>query len=100
MGLFNFFGDDEHRVFNYKPMYYDKDAEERKRIFSTVDGSMDKPKADEPYVPGSYLNGAFRDGGYQRTRNQMKTVQTIIGIITLILVLAVLFFIIKFYSLL
>ena len=41
MGLFNFFGDNEHRVFNYKPMYYDKDAEERKRKFGAVDGSAD-----------------------------------------------------------
>ena len=23
MGLFNFFGENEHRVFNYKPIYYD-----------------------------------------------------------------------------
>ena len=100
MGLFTFFGDNEHRVFNYKPMYYDKEADERKRKFSAVDGSMDKPKADGEYVPGSYLHGAFRDGGYQRTRNKMKTAQTIIGIITSLLIVAILFFIAKFYALL
>ena len=98
MGFFNFFGDNEHRVFNYKPMYYDKEKEERMRRFRAVDGSMDKK--DEDYVPGSYLHGAFRDGAYQSTRNRMKGVQTIIGIVTLLLIVAVLYFIAKFYSML
>ena len=31
MGVFNFFGDNEHRVFNYKPIYYNPEEEERKR---------------------------------------------------------------------
>ena len=59
MGLFNFFGENEHRV-----------------------------------------NGSLRDGHYQRTRAHMKRTQTIIGIVTMILICAVLFFIAKFYSLL
>lgn len=101
MGLFNFFGDNEHRVFNYKPMYYDKDKDEKMRKFKAVDGSMDADnKSKEEYVPGSYLHGAFRDGAYQQTRNRMKSIQTIIGIVTLLLIVAVLFFIAKFYSLL
>lgn len=98
MGFFNFFGDNEHRVFNYKPMYYDKEKEERMRKFKAVDGSMDKK--DGEYVPGSYLHGAFRDGAYQSTRNRMKGVQTVIGIVTLLLIVAVLFFILKFYQML
>ena len=98
MGLFNFFGDNEHRVFNYKPMYYDKDAEERKRKFGAVDGSADKKEGE--YVPGSYIHGAFRDGTYQKTRTPMQRVHTIIGIVTLLLVAAVLYFIAKFYSML
>ena len=72
MGFFNFFGDNEHRVFNYKPMYYDKEKEERMRRFRAVDGSMDKK--DEDYVPGSYLHG--------------------------LLIVAVLYFIAKFYQML
>ena len=69
------------------------------RRFKAVDGSMDADKKDE-YVPGSYLHGAFRDGAYQHTRNRMKGVQTIIGIVTLLLIAAVLYFIAKFYSML
>ena len=41
MALFNFFGDNEHRVFNYKPIYYDPAEEERKRRFGAVDGTME-----------------------------------------------------------
>ena len=99
MGFFNFFGDNEHRVFDYNPLYYDKEKEERMRRFKAVDGSMDADKKDE-YVPGTYLHGAFRDGAYQHTRNRMKGVQTIIGIVTLLLIVAVLYFIAKFYSML
>ena len=54
MGFFNFFGDDEHRVFNYKPMYYDKEKEDRMRKFKAVDGSMDAEKKDGEYVPGTF----------------------------------------------
>ena len=102
MGFFNFFGDNEHRVFNYKPMYYDKDKEEQMRRFRAVDGSLDRKdeKGEKEYVPGSYIQGAFRDGAYQHTRNRMMGVQKIKGIITLLLIMAVLFFIAKFYSML
>ena len=91
MAIFNFFGDNEHRVFNYRPIYYDREKEELKRRFGAVDGS---------YVPGSYIKGSFRDGAYKRSRNHLDKLQTIIGIVTLILVFAVLYFIAKFYSLL
>ena len=102
MGFFNFFGDNEHRVFNYKPMYYDKDKEEQMRKFRAVDGSLESKEGEKDggYVPGSYIQGAFRDGAYQHTRNRMKGVQTIIGIVTMLLIVAVLFFIAKFYSML
>ncbi len=100
MGYFNMFGDNEHRVFNYKPIYYNPEEEERKRKFGAVDGSVDKEKKDGTYVPGSYIKGSFRDGNYQRTRAPMRRAQTIIGIITLILIFVVLYFIAKFYSML
>lgn len=100
MGLFNFFGESEHRVFNYKPIYYDPEKEERKRMFGAVDGSLDKEKAKDTYVPGSYIKGSLRDGNYRRTRSHLGKTQTIIGIITMLLIFAVLYFIAKFYTLL
>lgn len=100
MGLFNFFGESEHRVFNYKPVYYDPEEEERKRMFGAVDGTLDKEKEKGTYVPGSYIKGSMRDGAYRRTRGHMGKTQTIIGIITLLLIVAVLYFIAKFYQML
>lgn len=100
MGLFNFFGDNEHRVFNYKPIYYDKEADERRKMFGAVDGSLEKEKKEGSYSPGSYIQGSFRDGRYQRTRSHTTRTQTVIGIVTMLLIVAVLFFIIKFYSIL
>lgn len=100
MGMFNFFGESEHRVFNYKPIYYDKDEEERKRRFGAVDGTMEREKKEGTYAPGSYIKGSMRDGAYKTTRTHMQKTQTIIGIITLILIVAVLYGVAKFYSML
>ena len=100
MGLFNFFGESEHRVFNYKPIYYDPEKEERKRMFGAVDGTMDKEKEKGTYVPGSYIKGSLRDGAYRNTRGHMGKAQTIIGIISMLLIFAVLYFIAKFYQML
>ena len=57
MGMFSFFGESEHRVFNYKPIYYDPEEEKRKQMFGAVDGTADKEKAKGTYVPGSYIKG-------------------------------------------
>ena len=100
MAMFNFFGEGEHRVFNYKPMYYDKDEEERKRKFGAVDGSMEKEKAEGNYVPGSYIRGSMREGAASEMRSHMSKVHKAIGIVSLLLIAIVLFFIAKFYSLL
>lgn len=98
--MFSFFGDSEHRVFNYKPIYYDKDKEELKRKFGAVDGSLNKEKKEGTYVPGSYIKGSMRDGAYSRTKSHMSKTQTIIGIVSVLLIAAVLYFITKFYALL
>jgi hypothetical protein len=97
---FGFFGQQEHRVFNYRPRYYDPEAEERKRMFGDVDGTNEKAKNDGSYVPGSSIRGAFRNGNYMKTRSDMRTAHTVITIITLILIVAVLIFMAKFFELL
>ncbi|MFA6592179.1 MAG: hypothetical protein WCR48_02785 [Bacteroidales bacterium] len=101
MGLlnFSFFGDQEHRVFDYKPIYYDREKDELKQKFGKVDGSVDNAKKDGTYVPGTSLQGAFKNGGYQKTRGANRA-QSIIGIVGLILFAVVLIMIAKFYSLL
>lgn len=98
--MFNFFGESEHKVFDYKPIYYDKERDELKRKFSSVDGTLEKEKKDGTYVPGASLKGAFRDGNYQKTRSDSRRSQSIIGIVALLLVIGILFYIAKFYSIL
>ena len=97
---FGFFGSQEHRVFNYKPRYYDPEEEERKRMFGDVDGSNEKAAKEGKYVPGSSIRGAWRDGNYKRTRSTQTRTQVIISIVALLLVAVVLIYITKFYSLL
>ena len=92
MGIFNWFGEQEHHVFDYKPRYYDKEKEKIKDKFSAVDGS--------DYEPGKYVRGSLRDGRYNRQRTHGSKAQNIIGLIGLILVVVVLIYIAKFYTLL
>lgn len=92
---FGFFGTQEHRVFNYRPIYYDPEKEALKEKFGHVDGSRDK----EPYYPGLYIKGSLRNGRYQKTKQSGKSV-AIIGMIGLALFFVVLILIAKYYTLL
>ena len=97
---FGFFGNQPHRVFNYKPRYYDPEEEKRRQLFGDVDGSNDAARENGTYVPGSSIRGAFRNGNYQKTRSEMTVVHTVITIVTALLVVGVLIFMTKFFELL
>lgn len=99
MGMFNFFGEHEHRVFNYKPIYFDPEKEELKQKFGAVDGSREREAKNGTYAPGSYIKGSFRDGNYKRTRGATKA-QSIIGLIGLLLFALVMINFAKFFTLL
>lgn len=92
---FGFFGTQEHRVFNYKPRFYDVEKEALKEKFGHVDGSM----SGENYTPGSYIKGSLRDGHYQKSKEVGK-VQKIVGFVALVFFFVVLILIVRFYSLL
>ncbi|MBQ5528169.1 MAG: hypothetical protein IIU05_03830 [Bacteroidales bacterium] len=98
MAGFGWFGDQEHRVFNYKPIYYDEEKEKRRQMFGKVDGSAEAEQKSEGYTPGSYIQGAFRNGNYARKRGATRA-QSIIGIVGLLLVAGILIFFTKFYAL-
>ncbi len=100
MGFFTFPGEQEHRRFNYKPIYYDKDDEKRRQMFGKVDGTFDKEKEKGEYEPGSYIRGSLRDGNYARRHSGTTAAQKIIGIVGLILLAIILIYFTKFYSLL
>lgn len=100
MGIFTFPGDQEHRQFNYRPIYYDKDEEERRQLFGAVDGRLDKEKKKKgAYQPGTYLRGSLRNGNYAK-RSKTSGSQKIIGIITLLLLAVMLYFFAKYFVLL
>lgn len=96
MGVFNWFGEHDHKVFNYKPIYLDKEKEELRQKFGDVDGSKKK----EPYVPGSIIKGSLRDGNYCKRRTSASKAQNIIGLVGLLLVVITLLFIAKFFTIL
>ena len=102
--MFNMFGEQEHKVFDYKPIYYDKEKDELKKKFGAVDGTREKEaekaKEEGTYVPGSYIKGSMREGNYQRTRSHSNKAQNIIGLVGLLLIAVVLMYIAKFYTLL
>ena len=91
---FNFFGTQEVRKFNYRPRFYDPETEERRKKY----GDFTKPK-DEKYVPGNVIKGSFRAGHYQRTKEIGRN-HKIIGVVSMILLFAVVYLIYKYFPLL
>ncbi len=91
---FNFFGKQEVRGFNYKPRFYDPEAEERRKKY----GDFTKPK-DEKYVPGQHIKGSLRDGHYSRMKDVSKN-QQVIGMVTMILLVAVIYLIYRYFPIL
>ena len=89
---FSFFGTNEHRVFNYRPRYFDEEKEERRKKFGDVDNSA----KEEKYVPGSYIKGSFRDGNYQRQKGESKA-QKYMGMVALILAFVVVYLVVKMW---
>ena len=91
---FNFFGTQEVRKFSYKPRFYDPEAEERRKKY----GDFTKPK-EEKYVPGNHVKGSFRDGNYQRKMEVSRNQKTI-GMVTMVLLFAVVYLLFKYFPLL
>ena len=91
---FNFFGTQEVRKFNYRPRFYDPEAEERRKKY----GDFTKPK-QEGYVPGQIVKGSLRDGKYSRTEDMSKN-QKVLGMITMVLLFAVVYLIYKYFPIL
>ena len=91
---FSFFGRQEVRRFSYRPRFYDPETEERRKKY----GDFTKPK-DTAYVPGQHVKGSFRDGNYQRTKEVSRN-QKAIGMVTMVLLFAVVYLLFKYFPLL
>ncbi len=98
---FGFFGKREHRVFNYRPRYYDPKEDEMKEKFGHLhkDKEEDAEKGPEQYVPGDYVKGSLRSAAYKKTKDSSKN-QHIIGIISMVLFFIMLIYLVKFFNLL
>ena len=51
------------------------------------------------YVPGQHLKGSLRDGNYQRTKEVNRN-QKAIGIVTMVLMFAVVYLLFKYFPVL
>ena len=91
---FKFFGTQEVRKFNYRPRFYDPETEERRRKY----GDFTKQKSEE-YVPGQHIKGSLRDENYKRTREVSRNQKTI-GMVTMLLLFAVVYLIYKYFPVL
>lgn len=80
---FNFFGKQEIRRFNYRPRFYNPEEEARKEMFG--DHSKDKKEEKKEYVPGTYVKGSLRDGGYKETKEVTKN-QKYLGMVAVLLI--------------
>ena len=92
---FSFFGKQEVRRFNYRPRFYDPEAEARRQKY----GDFTKESKDEPYVPGKHVKGSLRDGSYSQTRDMSQN-QKVLGAISLLLLFAVIFLLVKYFPVL
>ena len=83
------------RKFNYKPRFYDPEAEERRKKY----GDFTKDAQKKEYVPGQSIKGSLRDGNYSRTEDLSKN-QRLLGAISLILLFGVIFLLWKYFPIL
>ena len=90
---FSWFGKQEVRRFNYRPRFYDPEVEERRKKYG------DFTKKEEGYIPGKYVKGSFRDGSYQKTRDMSQN-QKVLGMITIILLFAVVYLVYRYFPIL
>lgn len=110
MALFSLFNTPKHRVFNYKPLYYDpvkeelqeriKAAEEAMRKGEDLDHSAKiheqaKVEGDNVrrYIPGRNIRGKIQKSVYESRKSSMSPIITrvIIFVSILIMMLAVYF---------
>ena len=92
---FSFFGKQEVRRFNYRPRFYDPEAEARRQKY----GDFTEERKEDGYVPGKHVKGSLRDGSYSQTRDMSQN-QKVMGAISLLLLFAVIFLLVKYFPIL
>lgn len=91
---FKFFGTQEVRKFSYKPRFYDPEKEARRKRYGNL-----ARQDNEEYKPGMHIRGSLRDGNYSRTEEIGRN-QKIIGMITVVLLFAVVYLLFRYFPIL
>ncbi|MBQ0024589.1 MAG: hypothetical protein KBT00_02550 [Bacteroidales bacterium] len=84
MGIrIGFFSTPQHRVFNYKPRYYDATKEHIKELEEKYSKNEDSSK-EKRYIPGAAIQSAYRDGlDGMRREGGNRNLKRIIILVTL-----------------
>ena len=104
----NFFKMPQHRVFTYKPIFFDPEKEEREERAAqlraireeemrkkgiTPDPETDLRTRTEHYVPGKSVRGSFKRPIYEnRRRGSDNPLLRIVSILTIVALLVLLFY--------
>ncbi|HOO43237.1 MAG TPA: hypothetical protein P5167_07485 [Bacteroidales bacterium] len=92
----SFFRTPQHRVFNYKPRYWnpEKEAFEERIRQSREKVAAEKHNEDKPYVPGGSIRGSFqrRHEVERRYPARQKIIRAIIIISLIVIMIMALYF--------
>lgn len=85
MGIrIGFFSTPQHRVYNYKPRYYDATKEHVKELEEKYAKSGDQTE-ERRYIPGAAIQRAYRDGlDGMRRESGNKKLKKIIVLVTVL----------------
>lgn len=81
MGLrISFFNTPSHRVFNYRPRYYDETKEHIRELEEKYGKTEGAPQEEKRYIPGAAIQRAYREGleGQRRSSDSGKVKKLII----------------------
>lgn len=99
--MISFFSTPEHKVFTYKPRYYDpekeriKQAYEKKRLEAMRNGEPVPEEEVPEYVPGASLRASFENHRFEQkvSDSSRKGIHTIIMVVSLILAIVIVYLI-------
>ncbi|MCI2081822.1 MAG: hypothetical protein LKK19_02540 [Bacteroidales bacterium] len=101
MGMISFFDTPEHKVFTYKPRFYDPDKEKikqayaKKRLKAEKQGEALPETGKDEYKPGEYIHGAYDSPKFEQKTSHVsnKGIRSIAWICSLILAFLIVYII-------
>lgn len=99
MGMLNFFNTPEHKVFTFKPRYYDPEKEKieqaraRMRMEENIDGTEASAAEKREYKPGEYIRGSFSRPFFEQKKSDTSTkgLRGVIWVFSLLLAILIVY---------